>query len=175
MQSAGVTPSASAAASKGARVGLAEAGEPAQALILEQLADAGTRQPLARGLRLVGDDAELKPALAQATQQAVNIGPQLEDVEIARHGAHALADAVDRPRIAAAQRLDHMEIGVGREGRDRRLRRLVDHRLVDANALQSAGRGDGAVDRDLPGELHVDGAADVEQDCAIGHLYRGLR
>ena len=115
------------------------------------------------------------PRSLQATQQAVDFGPQLEDVEVARHGAHALADAVDRPRIATAQRLDHVEIGVGCEGLDRCLRRLVDHRLVDANALQSAGRGDGAVDRDFPGELHVDGTADVEEDCAIGHLYRGLR
>ena len=115
------------------------------------------------------------PRSLQAAQQAVDFGPQLEDVEIARHGAHALADAVDRARIAAAQRLDHVAIGVGREGRDRCLRRLVDHRLVDADAFQPAGRGDGAVDRDFPGELQVDGAADVEQDCAIGHRYRGLR
>ena len=70
-------------------------------------------------------------------------------------------------RIAAAKRLDHVGVGVGCEGRDRRFGRLVDHRLVDANALQAAGRGDGAVDRDLPGELHVDGAADVEEDGAI--------
>ena len=50
-----------------------------------------------------------KPALAQPAQQAVDFGPQLEDVEVARHGAHALADAVDRARIAAAQRLDHVD------------------------------------------------------------------
>ena len=115
------------------------------------------------------------PRSLQPTQQTVDFGPQLEDVQVARHGAHALADAFDRARIATAQRLDHVEIGVGREGLDRCLRRLVDHRLVDSNALQSAGRGDGAVDRDFPGELHVDGPADVEQDCAIGHFYRGLR
>src|SRR5215207_10992700 len=90
---------------EGARVGLAEAGETAQALILEQIADAGTRQPVARGLWLVGDDAEPKSTPAEPAQQTVDFGPQLEDVEIARHRAHALADAVDRPRIAAAQRL----------------------------------------------------------------------
>jgi len=49
---------------EGARVGLAETGEPAQALMLEQVADASARQPLARRLRLVGDDAELEATVA---------------------------------------------------------------------------------------------------------------
>ena len=112
-ESADATPSTSVAAFKKAlRVGLAETGQPAQALMLEQLADAGARQPLARSLRLVGDNAELEPALAQAAQQAVDPGPELENVEIADHGAQRCADAVDRPRIAAAQGLDHVGVGV---------------------------------------------------------------
>jgi hypothetical protein len=68
-----------------------------------------------------------------------------------------------------------MGVGIGREGRDRCFGRIVDHRLVDSNTFQPAGRGDGAVDRDFPGELHVDGAADVEEDGAIRHRYKGLR
>jgi hypothetical protein len=123
-----------------------------------------------RGLQLVGDDAELEAAVAQAAQHAVDLGPELEDVEVANHGAHALVHALDGLRIAAAQRFDHVGIGIGREGRDRGLRRLVDHRRIDTDALQPAGRGDGAVDRDLPGEFQVEWTTDVEENRAIRHL-----
>ena len=44
-----------------------------------------------------------------------------------RSWPHPLAHALDRSRIAAAQRLDHVAVGVRREGRDRALRRLLDH------------------------------------------------
>ena len=155
---------------KGARVGLPEATEPAQALIVEKIADPGARQALARRLGLVGDDAEAQPKSVQAAQQAVDLGPELEDVEVADHGAHPVADALDRLRIAAAQCLDHVGIGIGREGFDRRLRRLLDHGLVDANAFQPTGRGDGAVDGDFPGEFQIERTTDVEEDCAIRHL-----
>ena len=56
---------------------------------------------------------------------------------------------------------------VGREGKYGTLRRLLDHGFVDAHALESAGQGNRAVDRHLPGELEIERAADVEEDGTI--------
>jgi hypothetical protein len=66
------------------------------------------------------------------------------------------------PIIAAAQYLDHVDGGIGREGCHRLFGGLLHHRRIDPNAFHAAGRRDGPVDRHLPGELQVDRAADVE-------------
>ena len=153
---------------EGARIGLAQAGERTQPLVLEELADARARQAFARRGGLVGDNAELEPAPAQAAQHPVDLGAELEDVEVADHGPHPALDAVDGLRVAAAQGRDDMGVGVRREGGNGALRGLLDHGLVDAHALKPARRGDRAVDRALPRELEIERPADVEEDGAVG-------
>ena len=110
--------------------------------------------------------AQQQPARNKTLQQAVDPGTKLEDVEIAGHRLDPAQNARHRRGLCPAQRLDHVSLDVRREGRDRLVRGLLDHRLVDTHAFQSAGRGDGAVQRHLAREFEVDRAADVEDDGA---------
>ena len=107
----------------------------------------------------------MQAELPEFPQQVADAGPQLEDIEVGDHRMDPLAHPLDGARVAA-QRLDHVGMGVGRERLDRLLRCLVDRGLVEPDALHAAGRGDRAFDGDLVGKLDVDRAADIEQDGA---------
>ena len=73
---------------EGARVGLAEAGERAQAMMTRTGRRCRRVEPLARRCRLVGDDAELEPALAEAAQRPSISGRSWKTSRSPRHGAH---------------------------------------------------------------------------------------
>ena len=113
----------------------------------------------------VAGEAEPEAEFAEFPQQVVDAGPKLEHIEVGDHRLDPLAHPLDGARVAA-QRLDHVGVGVRCERLDRALRGLVDGGLVEPDALHAAGRGDRAFDRNLVGKLHVDRPADIEQDGA---------
>ena len=132
----------------------------------EEVRDPCPLQPLP----VRADGAEQQSLPCSRSSRPSIPGPQLEGIEVAGHRFDPLAHARHRDRLAAAQRLDHVAAGVCCEGRDRLVRRGLDHGLVDPHPFHAAGRGDRAVDRHLPGKLEIDRAADVEQDGAIAHV-----
>jgi hypothetical protein len=132
---------------------------------IEQTADADPVQLREQAIGRVAGEAEPEIELAQFPQQVVDPRSQLEDVEVGDHRLDALAHALDGARVAA-QRLDHVGVGVRCERLDGALRGLVDGGLVEPDALHAAGRGDRTLDRNLVGKLHVDRPADIEQDGA---------
>ena len=94
----------------------------------------------------------------------------MKGIQRPRHRHHALHHTRDADRLAAAQVVDHVGVGIGCEGLDRPVGGFLDHRRIDSYAVHAAGGGDRAVDGDLPGEFEVDRAADVEQDGADRHV-----